>query len=218
MTIEGRRFAPATARNRAPILAVLERVLPARGFVLEIASGTGEHAAAFAAALPALAFQPSDVDPESLASIEAWRRHSALPNLRAAVALDVHALPWPVAAAPDAILCINMIHIAPWSASLALLDGAAALLAPGAPLVLYGPYREGGAHTAPSNASFDASLRERDPRWGVRDLEAVASEAAARGIHLEEVVAMPANNRTLVLRRGSTGSRASATGSLARSG
>jgi len=180
---------------------VLERVLPARGLVLEIASGTGEHAAAFAAALPSLAFQPSDSDPEALTSIEAWRGHSGLANLRAALTLDVHAWPWPVPAAPDAILCINMIHIAPWSACLALCDGAAAALAPGAPLVLYGPYREGGAHTAPSNASFDASLRERDPRWGVRDLEAVAAEAAARGLDLEEVVAMPANNRTLVLRR-----------------
>ena len=200
---DGRRFAPATARNRAPILAVLERVLPERGLVLEIASGTGEHAVAFARALPSLTFQPSDADPEALASIEAWRRHSGPANLRRALPLDVHALPWmlPGIARIDAALCINMIHIAPWSACLALLDGAAAQLAPGAPLVLYGPYREGGIHTAPSNAAFDASLRERDPRWGVRDQGEVAAEAAARGLDLEEVVAMPANNRTLVLRR-----------------
>jgi hypothetical protein len=180
---------------------VLERVLPARGCVLEIASGTGEHAVAFAQALPLLVFQPSDVDPELLASIDAWREHCALPNLRPALALDVHALPWPLQEPPDAILCSNMIHIAPWSACLALLDGAAAALAPGAPLVLYGPYREGGAHTAPSNTAFDASLRERDPRWGVRDQDEVTTEAAARGLDHEEVVAMPANNRILVLRR-----------------
>jgi hypothetical protein len=180
---------------------VLERVLPARGVVLEIASGTGEHAVAFASALPALVLQPSDVDPDALASTEAWRRHSALPNVRPALALDVHALPWSLPEAPDAVLCSNMIHIAPWSACLALLDGAAAALAPGAPLVLYGPFCEGGIHTAPSNAAFDASLRERDPRWGVRDQLEVAAEAAARGLDLEEVVSMPANNRILVLRR-----------------
>jgi Protein of unknown function (DUF938) len=180
---------------------VLERVLPARGLVLEVASGTGEHAVAFARALPMLEFQPTDVDPEALESIEAWRAHSGLSNVRRAVALDVHPTPWPLSGAPDAVLCINMIHIAPWSACLALLDGAAAALAPGAPLVLYGPYRAGGSHTAPSNAAFDASLRERDPRWGVRDQEAVAAEAATRGLALEEVVEMPANNRTLVLRR-----------------
>jgi uncharacterized protein DUF938 len=171
--------------------------------VLEIASGTGEHAAAFARALPALEFQPSDVEPESLASIEAWRQHAGAPNLRAPLRLDVHELPWalPGITAVDAVLCINMIHIAPWSACLALFDGAAALLAPDAALVLYGPYREHGVHTAPSNESFDASLRERDSRWGVRDQGEVAAEAAARGFALEEVVAMPANNRTLVFRR-----------------
>jgi hypothetical protein len=197
---DGRRFAPAAARNRGPILAVLERVLPPRGLVLEISSGTGEHAVAFAERLPGLVFQPSDVDPDSLASIEAWRRHSGLANVRAPLALDVHATPWPLTDAPDAIVCSNMIHIAPWTACLALLDGAASWLAPGAPLVLYGPFREGGVHTAPSNAAFDASLRERDARWGVRDLDEVAAEASARGLALEEVVAMPANNRTVVFR------------------
>jgi SAM-dependent methyltransferase len=198
---DARRFAPATQRNRAPILAVLERTLPERGLVLEIASGTGEHAVAFAEALPALVFQPSDVDPGALASAEAWRAHSGLANVRPPIALDVHAVPWPLRERPDAILCTNLIHIAPWSACLALLDGASAALAPGAPLVLYGPYREGGAHTAPSNAAFDASLRERDARWGVRDQGEVAAEATARGLDLVEVVAMPANNRTLVFRR-----------------
>jgi hypothetical protein len=197
---DARRFAPATERNRGPILAVLERVLPARGLVLEIASGTGEHAVAFAERLPGLVIQPSDGDPDALASIEAWRRHAGLANVRAPLALDVHARPWPLAEAPDAILCCNMIHIAPWSACLALLDGAASWLAPGKPLVLYGPFREGGVHTAPSNEVFDASLRERDARWGVRDQDEVAAEAAARGLRLDEVVAMPANNRTLVFR------------------
>ena len=182
---------------------MLERVLPARGLLLEIASGTGEHAEAFARALPGLQVQPSDADPESLASIDAWRQHGGLANLRAPLRLDVHELPWrlPGIAAVDAVLCINMIHIAPWSACLALFDGAAARLAPGAPLVLYGPYREHGVHTAPSNEAFDASLRERDPRWGVRDLDEVRAEAAARGFALEEVVEMPANNRTVVLRK-----------------
>jgi uncharacterized protein DUF938 len=197
---DGRRFAPATARNRGPILAVLERVLPPRGLVLEISSGTGEHAVTFAQRLPELVFQPSDADPDALESIEAWRRHAGLTNVREAVVLDVHRTPWPLRERPAAILCINMIHIAPWSACLALFDGAASWLAPGGPLVLYGPYREGGVHTAPSNEEFDASLQARDARWGVRDLDEVAAEAAARGLTLEEVVVMPANNRTVVFR------------------
>jgi hypothetical protein len=198
---DARRFAPATQRNREPILAVLSRVLPERGLLLEIASGTGEHAVAFAHAMPTWRVQPSDPDPDSLASIAAWRDETSAPNLLPPIALDVHVRPWPTGDAPDAILCINMIHIAPWSACLALLDGAAEQLGSGAPLVLYGPYREAGAHTAPSNAAFDTSLRERDPRWGVRDLESVVAEGAARGLRLEEVVTMPANNRTVVFRR-----------------
>ena len=180
---------------------MLRRVLPERGRVVEIASGSGEHAVAFAERLPGLDFQPSDPDPEARASIDAWRAAAGLPNLLPALALDVHERPWPLDADPDAVLCANLIHIAPWSACLALLEGAAERLGPGAPLVLYGPYREGGCHTAPSNEAFDRSLRERDPRWGVRDLEAVRDEARARGLELEEVVTMPANNRTLVLRR-----------------
>jgi hypothetical protein len=200
---DARRFAPATARNREPILAVLERVLPAQGLVLEIASGTGEHAVAFAARWPALTFQPSDPDLEARESIEAWRRYAALPNLRPPLALDVHQRPWtlPRAAEPDAILCVNMIHIAPWSACLALLEGAGENLRPGAPLIVYGPFREAGHPAAPSNAAFDRSLRERDPRFGLRALEAVRDEAVARGLRLDEVVVMPANNRTLVFRR-----------------
>jgi len=200
---DARRSAPATARNREPIGDVLERVLPASGWVLEIASGTGEHAVAFAQRFPGLTFQPSDADPEALASIAAWRRDAAPPNLREPLRLDVQERPWPLPdrSPPGAVLCVNLIHIAPWSACLALLDGAAASLAHGAPLVLYGPYREGGVHTAPSNAAFDESLRARDPRWGVRDLEAVIEQASRCGLALEEVVAMPANNRCLLLRR-----------------
>ena len=197
---DARRFAPATARNREPILEVLVRVLPPRGVVLEIASGTGEHAVAFAERLPMVTFQPSDADPDARASIDAWRRHARLPNVRPALVLDVDTRPWPLAAdaAPDAILCINLIHIAPWSACLALLDGSAELLRPGAPLVLYGPYRERGAHTAPSNEVFDASLRERDPAWGIRHLEDVKLEARSAGLKLRERHAMPANNLLLL--------------------
>ncbi len=201
MPHDARRFAPATQRNREPILAVLRRVLPERGLALEVASGSGEHAVAFAESFPALRFQPSDPDRAARASIAAWRDEASLPNLLAPIALDVHTRPWPLDTEPDAILCINMIHIAPWTACLALLDGASERLVPGAPLVLYGPFREEGRHTAESNAAFDASLRERDPSWGVRDLEDVAEEASARGFALEEVVTMPANNRTVVFRR-----------------
>ncbi|MBP0465698.1 DUF938 domain-containing protein [Roseomonas sp. PWR1] len=192
-----RRRAPAAARNRDPILAALRPRLPAAGLVLEVASGSGEHAIHFAAALPGLAFQPSDADPEARASIDAWAAEAALPNIRPAIALDAATLPWPVAAA-DAVLCINMIHIAPWAACEGLVRGAAGL---GATLVLYGPFRRGGAHTAPSNEAFDADLRARDPSWGVRDLEAVAALAAGQGFAAQEIVAMPANNLMLVFRR-----------------
>ncbi|MBX7084683.1 MAG: DUF938 domain-containing protein [Nannocystaceae bacterium] len=202
-TADGRRFAAATGRNREAILEVLRRVLPARGTVLEIASGTGEHAVFFAGALPQLRWQPSDVDPGALASIAAWREHvgaDALPNLLPPIELDVEAGPWP-AAPPDAIVCANMIHIAPWSACLALLRGAAEVLAHDGVLVLYGPFMIDGVHTAPSNAEFDARLRSSDPRWGVRDRSEVAAAAAAVGLQLCDSVPMPANNLTLVLRR-----------------
>ena len=198
-----RRFYPATARNRDPILAVLQRVLPSRGLLLEVASGSGEHAVHFAAHLPDLVFQPTDPAAEARESIEAWRVHEGRPNVRPPLALDAAASTWPVEAA-EAVLCVNMVHISPWAATLGLLEGAARILPPGGPLVLYGPYRIGGAHTAPSNASFDASLRARDPRWGVRDLERVLEEAAARGLAHEETVPMPANNQTVVLRVGSS--------------
>lgn len=195
-----KQHAPAAERNRDPILAVLRRVLPARpgALVLEVASGSGQHAVHFAAALPHLRWQPSDQDPVARDSVAAWRAEAGLDNLLPPLSLDVRG-PWPVQAA-DAIFCANMIHISPWACTLALLSGAAAVLPPGSPLVLYGPYRRGGAHTAPSNAAFDASLRSRDPSWGVRDLEAVVAQA--RGFALDEVVEMPANNLTVVLRRG----------------
>ncbi len=197
MTEEPRRVAPAVARNREPILAVLRRELPAAGLVLEVASGSGEHCAHFATALPRLVFQPSDPDPLNRASCDAWC--AGLPNVRPALALDAAAPDWPVAAAA-AVLCINMAHIAPWAATLGLLRGAARLLAPGGKLLLYGPWLREGVPTAPSNLAFDADLRGRDPAWGLR---AVADLAAAGARHFAppEVTEMPANNVTLVLRR-----------------
>ena len=194
-----KRFAPATARNGEPIGAVLAQHLPARGSVLEIAAGSGEHAVYFAGAFPALTWQPTDPDPDALASITAWCDEADLPNLRAPLQLDVTAAAWPVASA-DAIVCINMIHIAPWSAALGLFAGAARTLPAGGLLYLYGPYRVGGVFTAPSNADFDRSLRARDPSWGVRELADVTAAAAA-GFTLRATVAMPANNHSLVFRR-----------------
>lgn len=194
------QFAPAVARNRDPILAVLRRVLPAHGTVLEIASGTGEHAACFAGHFPHLIWQPSDIDPRALASIAAHRAAAALPNLREPVALDVTAASWTVTEA-DAVVCINMIHIAPWAAAVGLLAGAKRLLAPGSTLYLYGPFKEDGRHTAPSNAAFDASLRAQDPAWGVRDTGDVCALARGNGFDFVERVAMPANNLSLVFRR-----------------
>jgi hypothetical protein len=194
-----RRHAPATLRNREPLLAVLHRVLPATGLVVEVASGTGEHAAYFAAALPGVTWQPTDADPGARASIAAWCADVA--NARAPLPLDARAPDaWPLARA-DAMLCVNMIHIAPWAACEGLLAGAGRVLPARAPLVLYGPYRVGGVHTAPSNAAFDAGLRAQDPSWGVRDLETVLAAAATHGLRHDETVAMPANNLTVVLRR-----------------
>lgn len=198
-----RRRAPATLRNREPILTVLSRVLPAAGGVLEIAGGTGEHAVHFAAALPGLTWWPSDPDPLSLASMRAWGRTAALANLRPPVALDVQDTRWDVPAALDAIVCINMLHIAPWSAAQALFAGAARHLEDDGVLFLYGPFRRDGAHTAPSNEAFDADLRARDPRWGIRDLETVQALARDTGFVFAEEVAMPANNLSLVFRRAS---------------
>jgi hypothetical protein len=196
-----KRYAPATERNREPILAVLRDVLPTAGVVLEIAAGSGEHAVFFAAALPGLAWQPTDRDGENLSSIADHRADAALANLRAPLRLDVTEPAWTRDLAADAVVCVNMIHIAPWEACLGLLAGASALLAPGNPLYLYGPYCFDGAFTAASNAEFDASLRARDPRWGVRDLDEVTRAAEAVGLARERVVAMPANNHSVVFRR-----------------
>jgi SAM-dependent methyltransferase len=192
-----RQFAAPAERNRDPILAVLRRVLPPRGLVLEIASGTGEHAAHVAGALPALQWQPSDRDDEKFASIVAHALVDAVPNMLPPLALDVTWPVWPLAHA-DAIVCINMIHISPWSASEGLMAGAGRVLPAGGVLYLYGPYRIDGRHTTDSNAAFDASLRERDPDWGVRDLGEVSALAARHRLTLAETVAMPANNLSVV--------------------
>lgn len=195
-----RLFAPSAQRNREPILAVLREALPPEGLVLEIASGSGEHAVHFAGALPHLAFQPSDPNEEALASIDAWAKASALPNLRPALRLDAMAPDWPIARA-DALICINMIHISPWAATAGLVGHAARRLPQGGPLYLYGPYRQSGVALAESNAAFDASLRGRNPEWGLRELDAVAALAAAAGFGAPEVTAMPANNLSVVFRK-----------------
>jgi SAM-dependent methyltransferase len=193
-------IAPAAARNREPILSVLRRVLPKHGTVLEIASGSGEHVVHFAAGLPNLAWQPTDMDPTALKSIEAHRGSAALPNIFPALRLDVEAASWPVTRA-DAVVCINMLHIAPWSAAEGLMAGAGRVLPVGGVLYLYGPFQENGRHTAPSNAAFHASLRARNPDWGVRDLRDVAEMAVRNGLELIERIAMPANNLSVVFRR-----------------
>jgi SAM-dependent methyltransferase len=195
-----RRNAPATARNREPILEVLRRFVPDDAKVLEIASGTGEHAVFFSANLAIESWQPSDPDASSRASIDAWRDHWASSRVQPAIELDVTREPWSVESV-NVVVCINMIHISPWTACRALMRGTGRVLAPGGVLFLYGPYRRNGAHTAPSNEAFDASLRERDPSWGVRDLEDVAQTAGENGLNLEEVVAMPANNFSVVFRK-----------------
>lgn len=200
MSEDARRFAPAVARNKTVITEVLARHLPASGLVLEIASGSGEHALHFAAHFPALTFQPTDPDAAALASVAAWRAEAQLANLLPPMMLNVMADDWPVHKA-DAVVCINMIHIAPWEATAALIRGAARILLPGTMLFLYGPFKKGGQHTALSNAEFDASLRAQDARWGVRDLEAVAEIARAAGFAAPVVEVMPANNLSLIFRR-----------------
>jgi hypothetical protein len=208
-----KRHAPATLRNRAPIESILRELLPQRGIVLEIASGSGEHAVHFAAAFPGITWQPSDADPDCIASIAAWSAEEALPNLRAPWALDVRATPWPgtaggdiVAGGVDAVISINMIHIAPWECCLGLMAGAAAALKEGGFLLLYGPFMLNGRHTAPSNAAFDDQLHAMDPSFGVRDAAEVSAAAAAHGLTEEKRFAMPANNLSLVFRKG-TGTR-----------
>jgi hypothetical protein len=193
----GRISAPAAERNKQPIIDVLARVLPERGEVIEIASGTGQHVAHFAAALPALNWQPTEPQADMHDSIAAWIEAGSLSNVRPPIVLDVSKHPWPVRRA-EAIVCINMIHIAPWQATLDLMRGAGEILSARGVLFLYGPYRRFGAHTAPSNEAFDADLRSRNPAWGIRDLEAVEDIAKRNGLRLIETVAMPANNFSVV--------------------
>jgi len=195
-----RRSAPHVGRNAMLISEVLRGLLPERGLVLEVASGTGEHALHFARTFPRLLWQPSDPDPVALSSIEAWRAEAELFNLLPPVALDVRAAEWPVQKA-DAILAINMVHISPWSATAGLMRGAGRLLAVGAPLYLYGAYRQEGVKTAPSNEAFDAWLKDQNQEWGVRNLEDVDTEAGMHGLVLDGVVPMPANNLSVVFRR-----------------
>ena len=197
----------AAERNKQPILDVLQRVLPARGLALEIASGTGQHVAWFGAALPAWIWQPSDADPQALPAIEAWSQQAGLTNVRAPMLLDVTGAKWPSAgpefAEPfDAVYCANMLHISPWASCAGLMRGAARHLALDGVLVTYGPYLEDDVPTAPGNLAFDASLRERDPQWGIRRLEDVSAEAGKVGLRLQARHAMPANNVLLVFGRG----------------
>jgi hypothetical protein len=192
--------APAALRNREPIAHVLAEWLPKSGLVLEIASGTGEHVTYFAERFPALEWQPSDVHPDALASIGAWRDATALPNVRPPETLDASGSDWPLERA-DAVLSINMVHISPWASALGLLAGAARLLAPGAPLILYGPWLGDRAPTVQSNLDFDSDLRRRNPEWGLRRVEDFAAAAEQQGFSLVETKAMPANNLMLLLRR-----------------
>lgn len=197
---EAKKHAPATLRNRDAIAEVLAAILPAQGLVLEIASGSGEHIVHFARRFPMLEWQPSDPDHDALRSINAYREEAGLTNLRPSLALDVMAACWPLTRT-DAMLCINMLHIAPWSATGALMAGAGRLLAPGAPLYLYGPFIEAAVPLAESNAAFDMSLKSRDSDWGLRDVADVAAVADDFGLQLEARVAMPANNLSLIFRK-----------------
>ena len=199
--MEGPRlYAPSFQRNGAVIRDALRTLLPRQGLVLEIASGSGEHVTLFAEALHALTFQPSDPTSDARESVDAWAETLGLKNVRPAIALDVTDDAWSVARA-DAVLCINMIHIAPWAATLGLLRGASRILSKGAPLMLYGPFRREDGPTAASNEAFDADLKSRDPAWGLRTLELVAQEAAREGFGPPDIEAMPANNLLVSFRR-----------------
>jgi len=196
-----RQRSPSTARNRERLLTVLQRVLPAEARVLEIASGTGEHAVFFAAAMPGWRWQPSDPDADARESITAWMEAEGLANVAPPIALDVRDAAWGVEGPFDAIVAINMIHISPWEATLGLMAGAGRLLREGGLLVTYGAYKRAGRHTAPSNEQFEQWLKARDPSFGVRDMADVEAAAMARGLRLREVVEMPANNFSLVFAR-----------------
>jgi SAM-dependent methyltransferase len=195
-----RMFHPHVERNREPILAVLKRLLPARALVLEVASGSGEHAAFFAKALPKASWLPSDIDPKALASIAAFRAEAAVPNLLPPVRIDATAETWPVKRL-NAIVCCNMIHIAPWAAGQGLIAGAGRVLQPGGFLLLYGPFKIDGHHTARSNQDFDTWLQGQNSQWGVRDLADVRAFAGEHGLTLGEAMPMPANNLSVIFRR-----------------
>lgn len=199
-----RHFAPAAQRNAGPILEVLRGVVPETGRALEVASGTGQHVCALARAFPGIVWQPSDPSPEARESIAAWCAVEALDNVLPPLGLDVAQPGWDATLTPglDLVVCINMIHIAPWDACMGLLEGVARLLRQDGVLYLYGPYRRSGRHTAPSNEEFDRSLRTRNPKWGVRDLEEVERAASAQGLTLLGTVEMPANNLSLLFRQG----------------
>jgi hypothetical protein len=203
MTDDPRLHSPAAERNRGPILAQLQRLLPARAMLIEVASGTGQHAAHCAAAMPGWRWQPTELQPEARASIEAWC--AGLLNVSPAVRLDVCEAGWSslpdAVRRVDAVYCANMLHIAPWDCCAGLMQGAAARLVDGGLLLVYGPFLIDGETPAPSNLAFDADLRSRDPAWGLRRLEAVAAVAAEQGLELRQVVEMPANNRLLVFGR-----------------
>lgn len=198
---DGKWFLAAAERNKGPILDVLARVLPRRGVVLEIASGTGQHVIHFAKALPELTWQPSDPDAELRESIALRVRAEQLTNVNPPIDLDASRLPWPLQTAVDAVICINMIHVAPWSATPTLFEGAKALLSTQRVLLLYGAYRRFGGHTSKSDAQFDSDLRAHNPEWGLRDLEAVSEVGTRAGFALAEIVEMPANNLSLVFKR-----------------
>ena len=195
-----RRSAPAALRNREPIAEVLNEWLPKSGLVIEIASGTGEHAVFFAKRFPHLDWQPSDVHPDALQSIAAWREEAELPNVRSPLVLDAASADWPIDRA-DAVLSINMVHISPWASALGLIAGAADILPSGGPLILYGPWLKDDIPTVESNLAFDRDLRSRDPQWGLRRVEDFATAAAERGLRLDASRSMPANNLMLLFRR-----------------
>jgi cyclopropane fatty-acyl-phospholipid synthase-like methyltransferase len=199
--MDPRQKSPSAARNRAPILAVLQRILTPHAQVLELASGTGEHAVFFGETLAGVTWQTSDPDPGARDSIAAWIGSEGVANVLAPRAIDVSAAEWDVAGPFDAMVAINMIHISPWEATLGLMAGAGRLLRPGGVLFTYGAYKRGGAHTAPSNESFDQWLKQIDPRFGVRDLEEVEAAAHMHKINLREIIEMPANNLSLVFER-----------------
>lgn len=200
MTENPKRHAPATARNRDVILSVLRGALPKSGLILEIAAGSGEHAVHFASKIVGVQWQPTDPDPAALASIQAWVSETGVTNVRRPQRLDVCDAAWPVASA-DGVVCINMIHISPWDCTQALMAGAGRVLPSGGALVLYGPYKIDGEHTAPSNVEFDAWLKGQEESWGVRDLAEVTLEAEKNGLTLEKTVPMPANNFSVVFRK-----------------